>query len=263
MPDWLVALILGLIEGLTEFIPVSSTGHLLIAEHWLPRQSDFFNIVIQSGAALALVPLFWTKGMAIVTGLGEAKHRDFLIKIFASFVLTCIGGLVLKKLEYELPETPVPVAVALIVGGLLIYLVEARAKKHSTSAEITWTLVMAFAIGQLLAAVFPGLSRSGGTIMLAMLLGMARPAATEFSFMLGVPTLMAAGVLKGYDAYEVGFEGERWDMIILGTLSATVSSFFIVRWLIRYVQSHTFNGFATYRIALGLAVLGLALIWGL
>jgi undecaprenyl-diphosphatase len=263
MPDWLVALILGLIEGLTEFIPVSSTGHLLIAEHWLPRQTDFFNIVIQSGAALALVPLFWKKGTTILRGLDQQENRDFLIKMIAAFILTCIGGLILKELEFELPESPVPVAVALIVGGILIYFVEARAKKHSTKAEITWTLAVAFAVGQLLAAVFPGLSRSGGTIMLAMLLGMARPAATEFSFMLGVPTLMAAGVLKGYDAYENGFENEQWDVIAWGTLSATISSFFIVRWLIRYVQSHTFNGFATYRIALGVAVLALAWIWGI
>lgn len=255
MPDWLVASLLGLIEGLTEFIPVSSTGHLLIAEHWLPRQSDLFNIVVQSGAAVALIPLFWKRGVALLTGLDQKPNRDFVMKLLLAFFITCAGGLVLKKLDYELPETPLPVALATLIGGFVILAVERWTARRSQTSNVTWMLAVAFGVGQLIAAIFPGASRSGSTIMLAMMLGLCRPAATEFSFMLGVPTLLAAGGLHIVDALEETSGATRWDMVAWGTIAAAVSSFFIVKWLIRFVQSHTFNGFAVYRIILGGALL--------
>src|SRR5436190_10365624 len=105
MPDWLTIVILGIIEGITEFLPVSSTGHLLIAEQWLPRQSELFNIVIQSGAALALVPLFWTRFTGMVFGLREAANRDLLAKLSVAFLITCVVGMVLKKAGLELPKS--------------------------------------------------------------------------------------------------------------------------------------------------------------
>jgi undecaprenyl-diphosphatase len=123
-------------------------------------------------------------------------------------------------------------------------------------AEITWAVVVAVALGQLIAAVFPGTSRSGASILMAMAFGIARPAATEFSFLLGIPTLMAAGGFKILSALKDGELGkENWSMIALGTLVSAISAFLVVKWLIRFVQSHTFNGFAWYRIALGGALL--------
>src|SRR5882724_3206355 len=125
MPDWIVAIILGLIEGITEFIPVSSTGHLLIAEHWLPRQTDLFNIVIQCGAVLAVLPLFGGRLRQFFFQWREPATRDYLLKILVAFAITGVGGLVLEKKHFKLPEQLLPVAVALFVGGVLFVLVEA------------------------------------------------------------------------------------------------------------------------------------------
>ena len=123
LPNWLTAVFLGTLEGLTEFLPVSSTGHLLIAEHWLPRQSDLFNVVIQSGAVLAVLPLFKER-LAQLCRWREAASRRLLSLIALSFGITAVGGVLLDKLHFRLPESPVPVAWALIVGGVAFLLVE-------------------------------------------------------------------------------------------------------------------------------------------
>lgn len=259
MPDWLSVILLGLLEGLTEFIPVSSTGHLLIAEQWLPKQSEVFNVVIQCGAALALIPLFWKKLCDLLFGLKEAKNRDFLVKLSTAFFITCIGGVILKKLGLKLDATQVaPVAWATLIGGVVILGVEKWALRRQMSEEITWTIAIAFGVAQLIAAAFPGASRSGTTIMLAMMLGLARPSATQFSFLLGIPTLLAAGAYELLKAYKDAHHApENWTHISLGFIAAAIAAFVVVKWLIRYVQSHTFNGFALYRIALG----GVLLLW--
>jgi len=256
MPDWLTAIILGLIEGLTEFIPVSSTGHLLIAEHWLPKQSDLFNIIIQPAAALALIPIFWNKLTRILFGLGERANRDFALKLTAAFLITAVGGFLLEKMGMKLPEEIAPVAWATLVGGVFIFAVEAINPGRSSKSEITWTLAIVFGLAQLVAAAFPGASRSGTTIMLAMMLGLARPAATEFSFLLGIPTLFAAGGYKALKELKLhGVHGENWFNVGLGCLASLVAAFIVVKWLIRFVQSHSFNGFAVYRVLLGIALL--------
>lgn len=256
MPEWLTVIILGLIEGLTEFIPVSSTGHLLIAQKWLPRQSELFNIVIQSGAALALVPLFWKKFSGMVFGLREAENRDLLAKLSTALIITCVAGMIMKKMGLELPEDARPVAWATLIGGFVIFGVEAICKRRVLSDSLTWPIVLAFALGQLIAMSFPGASRSGATIMIALLLGLSRPVATEFSFLLGVPTLLAAG---GYEILKAFRDGEfatlNWFHVGLGFVAAAVSAFVVVKWLIRFVQSHTFNGFAIYRVVLGAVLL--------
>ena len=257
MSDWLVSIILGLIEGLTEFIPVSSTGHLLIAEHWLPKQSDLFNVVIQLGAMAALIPIFFSKGKALITGLGETENRDFLMKLALAFGITAVGGLAWKKLGHPLPKELSPVAWATFVGGFVILAVEAFRKGKPGTQSITWSLAIAFGVAQLIAVVFPGASRSGTTIMLAMALGLSRVAATEFSFMLGLPTLFAAGAKEVLDALKdsAPHQAVRWDMLALGTLAAAVSAFIVVRWLLNFVKGHNFNGFALYRIVLGAVLL--------
>ena len=254
MPDWLVSIILGLIEGLTEFIPVSSTGHLLIAENWLPKQSDLFNVFIQLGAMAALIPIFFTKFKTLLLGLGKAENRDFVMKLGLAFGITAVGGLLWKKLGHSLPKELGPVAWATFIGGFVILGVEVWRKDKPATQTITWSLAIAFGLAQLTAVVFPGASRSGSTIMLAMALGLSRVASTEFSFLLGLPTLFAAGTKELLDAVKdqgATHEVIHWDMLVIGTLTAAVSAFIVVRWLLTFVKSHNFNGFAIYRILLG------------
>lgn len=258
MPDWLSAILLGVLEGLTEFIPVSSTGHLLIASKWLGHRPDWFMVFIQVGAALALLPIFWTKLMKMVVNWRDPGSQDYLIKLFVAFAITGVGGLILDKLNFELPEEVKPVAWATLIGAPVIWGIEAWRKGDKGVTSLTWAVVVACGLAQLLAAVFPGTSRSGATIMVALALGLARPAAAEFSFVLGMITLTVAGGYKLLDAWKDGeLHGAGALDLTLGFVAAAVSAFIVVKWLLRFVQSHTFNGFAIYRAVLG-AVL---LIW--
>lgn len=253
MPEWIAVVLLGIIEGITEFIPISSTGHLLIAQRWLPRQSDLFNIVIQSGAVLAVLPLFPQRLNQFITRWRERDTQIYLLKIAAAFVITGVGGLILESMDYMLEEEVLPVALALLVGGIAFLLIEAFLKKRPLHESITWTVVIAVGLGQLVAAIFPGASRSGTTIVVALLLGLNRPAATEFSFLVGIPTMLAAGGLKIFKELRAGEQQEDWAMLALGFVVASVVSFIAVKWLLRYVQTHTFELFGWYRI--GVAVL--------
>jgi len=260
VPDWIAVILLGIIEGITEFLPVSSTGHLLLAEHWhwIPRQSDLFNIVIQSGAVLAVLPLFPERLRQFLFLWRERTTQAYALKILVAFALTGAGGLVLDKLNFKLPETLGPVAWALLVGGVAFLAVEFCLRGRPLRDEITWPVALAVGAGQLLAAVFPGTSRSGATILLCLLLGLSRPAATEFSFLVGIPTMLAAGVLKVFQALhhpDPGALPEQWSLVALGFVVAAVVSFAAVKWLLRYVQTHTFTLFGWYRIALGALIL--------
>ena len=258
MPDWIAIVILGVIEGITEFIPVSSTGHLLLAEHLLgANKSDLFNIVIQCGAVIAVLPLFPQRLYKFVFEWRQKETQDYLLKIFTAFVITGAVGFVLDKKGFKLQENPAPIAWALLVGGVAFIAIEWWLRGRKMSSEITWTVVLAVAAGQLIAAVFPGSSRSGSTIMLSLLLGLSRPAATEFSFLVGIPTMLAAGGLKIFKAWHHPVSGaphENWGLVVLATVIAAVVSFVAVKWLLRYVQTHTFNVFGWYRIVLGLAI---------
>jgi undecaprenyl-diphosphatase len=252
MPEWLVVVILGLIEGITEFLPVSSTGHMLLAEHWLPhRQSETFLAVIQSGAVLAVITVFAGRVKAMFTRWNEPANRDFIFKLAVAFFITAVGGIVLKKLGFRLEEKPGPVAWATLIGGILILLIEAFLKNKPLKDEVSWTVAIAIGAAQLIAVVFPGSSRSGTTILMALALGVNRPRAAEFSFLLGIPTLLAAGALK----IVTEKEPVNWPMLALGCIVAAVTAFAVVKWLLKYVQTHTFNVFGWYRIALGAAIL--------
>jgi len=261
MPEWIAVVLLGIIEGITEFIPVSSTGHLLIAEQWLPHQTDLFNVVIQCGAVIAVLPLFPERLRQFALNWRERATQDYLLKILVAFGITGAVGLVLEKLDFQLPDKPLPIAAALIVGGGLFLIIERWLKGKSLKNEITWSVVLAVGCGQLLAMIFPGTSRSGATIILALLLGLNRPLATEFSFLVGIPTMLSAGGLKIFKAlhHSSGAPTENWSMVALGTIVAAAVSFIAVRWLLRYVQTHTFYLFGWYRIAAGIAVLLLAM----
>lgn len=261
MSEWLAVILLGIIEGITEFLPVSSTGHLLLAEKWLPRQSELFNIVIQSGAVLAVIPLFRNRFHQFLFQWREQATRDYAYKILAAFFITGIGGLILKKAGLELPETVWPIAIALVVGGIAFLVIERRLRGQTLRDEVTWAMAMAVGGAQLLAAAFPGTSRSGACILLLLLLGLSRPLAAEFAFLVGIPTMLAAGgyeILKALSHPLPGAEPENWPMVALGFVASAIVSFIAVKWLLRYIQTHTFEAFGWYRIALGLVVLLLA-----
>jgi undecaprenyl-diphosphatase len=260
MHDWLVIVILGIIEGITEFLPISSTAHLLIAEHWLPRQSDLFNIVIQSGAVIAVLPVFPERLRQFVFRWRERATQDYALKLLLAFVITGIGGLLLEKGGFKLPETLGPIAWAMLLGGIAFLLVEHWLRGRSTHASVSWSVAALVGIGQLIAAVFPGTSRSGTTILLMLLFGLSRPAATEFSFLVGVPTMLAAGGLEIVHALRhapAGEAPEHWGMVAVGFIVSAVVSFIAVKWLLRYIQTHTFVVFGWYRIILAAIIFAL------
>lgn len=258
MPTWLAVILLGVIEGITEFLPISSTGHLLIAQHWLGlQQSDLFNIVIQSGAVLAVLPLFPERLRQFAWEWKERRTQDYAGKILLAFVITGIGGVLLDKLGFELPEEIGPVAWAVLLGGIGFVVLERWLKGRPTQAEVTWTIAVAVGVAQLVAAAFPGTSRSGATILIALALGLNRVAATEFTFLLGIPTMLAAGGLKIFKALQAGAPPEDWGMVGLGFVTSAVVSFIAVKWLLNYIRTHTFEIFGWYRV--GLAALIFAL----
>ncbi len=267
MPDWIAVILLGVVEGITEFLPISSTGHLLITERWLHiRQSDLFNIVIQSGAVLAVIPLFHQRFHQFLFRWREKTTQTYAAKLALAVALTGGPGYLLEKQGFKLPEELAPVAWVVLIGGIGFVLIEAWLRGKTLKHEVTWTMAIAVGLGQVVAAVFPGASRSGTTILLCLLLGLARPAATEFSFIVGIPTMLAAGGLKIFKALHhppPGTPPEHWGMVLLGFLVSAVVSFIAVKWLLRYVQTHTFTAFGWYRIGLAaLIAIGLLAGWG-
>lgn len=260
MNDLLAALLLGIIEGITEFLPISSTGHLLIAEHWLGPRSDLFNISIQAGAILAVVLIYRQRLRQLLTG-GEPEQRDYLIKLGLAFSVTAVLGLVVKKLGFELPETIAPIAWALVLGGIWMLLAErwaaARAATLGERAQIGWTVAILVGIAQVAAGIFPGTSRSAATIFVALLAGTtSRSAATEFAFLVGIPTMFAATGYELVDALGKGQVGhEDWSALAVAFLASAVTAFVAVKWLLSYIQTHRFTAFSVYRIVLGVALL--------
>jgi undecaprenyl-diphosphatase len=274
MPDWLQVILLGLIEGITEFLPISSTGHLLLAEQWLPETifkddgaRERFMVFIQSGAVLAVIAVFKERVRELITQWSQPEVRDYLIKMTAAFLITAAGGLALKAAGWELPNNSVPIAWALLIGGVLFIVIEQRNAKTKTEekengslATISWTIAVAFGLAQLVAMVFPGASRSGTTILIGLLLGMMRRDAVEFAFLLGVPTLLSAGgyqLLSAMREAPGAIQAEA-SMLALGTVISAVTAFAAVKWLMGFLQSNTFVAFGWYRIALGAIILVMA-----
>jgi undecaprenyl-diphosphatase len=258
MPEWVAVILLGIIEGVTEFLPISSTGHLLLAENsrLLPPQTELFNVVIQGGAVLAVFLAFSGRVRALVSSLGDPDTRDYVLKLIVAFVLTGIGGLAAKKAGFALPKDVGPIAWATLGGGVAILAIEWTRGARALGTKITWPMAITVGLAQILAAVLPGTSRAGATILFAVALGLNRPAATAFSFLVGIPTLFAA---SGYEIYRELTHPEAaaagWGMVALGTAVSTLVAFVVVRWILRWVQTHTFVAFGWYRIALGLFML--------
>ncbi len=262
MPTWLVVVLLGIIEGITEFLPISSTGHLLIAERWLGvHRSDLFNVLIQSGAVIAVLPLFPERLKQFIYHWRTRETQEYLAKIALAFVITGVGGVIMEKMNFKLPDELPPIAWALLVGGIGFIAVEWWLRDRKGTDNITWGIAVMVGVAQLVAAGFPGTSRSGSTILIALLLGLSRVAATEFTFLVGIPTMLAAGGLKTAKAIfgAGGGPQEDWGMVALGFIVSAVVSFAAVKWLLRYIQTHTFIIFGWYRI--GLAVLIAILLW--
>jgi undecaprenyl-diphosphatase len=265
VPDWLAVVLLGVIEGVTEFLPVSSTGHLLIAQRWLDPRGDLFNSVVQCGAVLAVVLAFWGRLRELASGWRDPVIRDYLVKLAVAFGITAAGGLTLKALGFKQQDEDAAhsaqlatmVAWVTLVGGFVIIGIEVWQRNRPVRNVITWPVAIVAGLAQLLAVLLPGTSRSAATILSALVLGVKRPVATEFSFLLGVPTLLSAGGLQLVSALKEG-ESIDWAALLLGSVAATVTAFIAVKWLIRYVQTHTFTIFGWYRIVLGAAIL----LWG-
>ena len=255
MGDTVNTILLGIIEGITEFLPVSSTGHLLIAEQWLGARSELFNVSIQAGAILAIVLIYWRRLLQLLTRRDDPANRDYLAKLVVAFLITAVGGFIATRLHWKLPETVLPVALALFIGGVLILLIERLIAHRPLSARVTWNVALWVGACQILAAVFPGTSRSAATIFAAMLAGLTlRPAATEFAFLVGIPTMFAA---TAYELLKVRHQvvSEDWQAVAIGFVVSAVVAFVAVKWLLRYVQSHRFTVFAWYRIVVGAALL--------
>lgn len=260
MENFFQVVLLGIIEGITEFLPISSTGHLLIAQQWLGRRSDLFTIAIQAGAILAVVVIYWERLWDMTIHFREPQQRDYLCKLMVAFMITVVGGLVAKQMGLELPETVAPVAWALILGALAIFAVEAYASRQPERSELTWNVAFWVGMSQILAAVFPGTSRSAATIFAAMLAGMtSRPAAAEFAFLVGIPTMFAATAYETYALYAAGeMASENWGDLGVGFVVSALVAFVAVKWLLRYIQSHRFTPFAWYRIGVGVLLIALA-----
>ncbi len=263
MTDWLAALILGLVEGLTEFIPVSSTGHLLLLGRFIGFESTgkTFEVVIQLGAILAIVSVYFRRLWTLATRWPvDAQARRFLIGLLVAFLPAVAVGLVMYDIIKEVFfETPLVICVALIVGGVLLLWLD-RMKKVPTYLDVnTYPMRVYFLIGvfQCL-AMLPGVSRSGATIAGGLLLGTDKRSAAEFTFFLALPTMGAA---VGFDLFRNRnvLDFSDLGLIAIGFVTAFVSALVVVRFLLDFVSRHGFAPFAWWRIAVG--TVGLALLW--
>jgi len=248
--------LLGLIEGITEFLPISSTGHLLVAEHWLGARSDTFNVVIQAGAILAVTLIYRQRLWQLATGLRDAQNRDYAAKLAVAFLITAVLGFIVTKLGFKLPERITPVAWAFVIGGVWMIAAEYFAAKRPDDAKVSWLAAILVGLAQIVAAIFPGTSRSAATIFIAMLAGTSnRPAATEFAFLVGIPTMFAASGYELLKAVKAGDVHEDWTALAIAFVVSTITAFVAVKWLLGYIRSHHFTSFALYRIVLGALLL--------
>jgi undecaprenyl-diphosphatase len=258
----LKALVMGIVEGLTEFLPVSSTGHLILAGDLLgfnDERGKLFEIVIQTGAILAVCWEYRAKIGSVVAGLGSDRAAQrFAINLAIAFLPLAILGLAFGKAIKAHLFQPIPVALAFILGGVFILWAERR--QHVVRVEsvddLTWRDALKLGFAQAFALI-PGTSRSGATIIGGLFFGLSRRAATEFSFFLAIPTLIVAGLYQLWKERAL-LNADDVGMWVVGFIAAFVSAFLCVRWLLRYISTHDFSLFAWYRIAFGVVVIGTA-----
>ena len=260
------AAIMGIVEGLTEFLPISSTGHLILAGSLLGFDDDkakVFDIAIQTGAIFAVILVYWQKIRATLVALPTDKQaQQFTLNVFVAFVPAVVLGLLFGKAIKANLFTPVVVASTFIIGGFIILWAEKRQKDNPAVARINEVEAMsvmdAIKVGLVQClAMIPGTSRSGATIIGGMLLGLSRKAATDFSFFLAMPTLIGAGAYSLYKERALLSIADV-PLFAVGLVFAFASAWLCIRWLLRYIATHSFVPFAWYRIAFGVVVLATA-----
>ncbi len=276
MLEVIKAIIYGIVEGTTEWLPISSTGHLILVESLIPFQGTsenffgMFDVVIQLGAILAVVLLFWKQIWPFAlspkeregkTGIASFIKMDIMtlwFKILVSCVPAAVIGILFDDVFEELFYNPVCIAIALIVFGIAFIVIETwnkgRSSKINSLTELTYQTALLIGVFQLIAAVFPGTSRSGATIVGALLIGVSRTVAAEYTFFLAIPVMFGASLLK---VLKFGFDFTALELMLLliGTAVAFVVSIFILRFLMGYIKKHDFKVFGWYRIVLGIVVL--------
>ena len=260
------AAIMGIVEGLTEFLPISSTGHLILVGSLLGFDDDkakVFDIAIQTGAIFAVILVYWQKIRDTLIALPtDRQAQRFALNVFIAFVPAVVLGLLFGKAIKANLFTPVVVASTFIIGGFIILWAEKRQQNNPATARIQSVDAMgpmdALKVGLVQClAMIPGTSRSGATIIGGMLMGLSRQAATDFSFYLAIPTLIGAGVYSLYRERALLALSDA-PMFAVGLLFSFISAWLCIRWLLRYIASHSFVVFAWYRIAFGLIVLATA-----
>lgn len=259
MIDLLKSATLGIIEGLTEFIPVSSTAHLLISSHLMnfsSIQNNLFEIVIQLGAILAVCLFYRKKLLEILLNFKKESEQRFVLNIFLAFMPAVIIGLAFHELIKKVLFSNLVIALTLIIGGIVMIIVEKRPVKKQeidNLEKITPRKAVFIGLFQCLAMI-PGMSRSGSTIIGGLLLGLNRKTATEFSFFLAIPTIGAATL---YDLFKNLSELNlhNIELISVGLLTSFLSALFVIKWLINFVSKHDFVPFAIYRIVIGILIL--------
>ncbi|HPN14682.1 MAG TPA: undecaprenyl-diphosphate phosphatase [bacterium] len=259
MMDLISAVVLGVVEGATEFLPISSTGHLILFNQWFAFGEDFtklFNIVIQSGAILAVIIIFWKDLWPSTWSLKELESKWG--RIIAAFIPTAVIGLLLGDYTEKYLFTPSVVAAALIFYGLVFIFLEKSKKMEYAHSQIVYSHALIIGAAQALALV-PGTSRSGATIVAMLLLGYTRAAAARFSFLLAIPTLLAASAYSLYK-YESSIQSQELGLLAIGFIVSFIVAFAVSKWFLAYVSQKSFLPFAWYRIILGLLVLALVIL---
>jgi undecaprenyl-diphosphatase len=259
------AAIMGVVEGLTEFLPVSSTGHLILAGSLLGFDDDkakVFDIAIQTGAILAVIIVYWQKIRGTLAALPTQRQAQrFALNVLIAFLPAVVLGLLFGKAITAHLFTPAVVASTFILGGFIILWAERRQQAQvrvrvQDVDQMTWQDALKVGLVQCLAMI-PGTSRSGATIIGGMLLGLSRRAATDFSFYLAIPTLIGAGAYSLYKERALLSMADA-PLFLVGLVFSFISAWVCVRWLLRYISSHSFTPFAWYRIAFGIVVLATA-----
>lgn len=267
MLEIIKAIFFGIVEGITEWLPISSTGHMILLNELVKLDVskefyDMFQVVIQLGAIMAVVILFWKQIWPVKKENDKLKLDNNILSLWGKILVACVPAAIVGVLFDELFEklfyNYVCVAIALIVFGIAFIVIENKNKGKSSKinslAELSYNTVLLIGIFQLIAAIFPGTSRSGATIVGALLLGVSRTVAAEFTFFLAIPVMFGASLLK-LVKFSFAFTGMELAILLVGMIVAFITSMFIIKFLMGYIKRHDFKVFGWYRIVLGVIVL--------
>lgn len=262
------SIILGIVEGITEWLPISSTGHMILVDEFLKLNvsdsfKDLFFVVIQLGAVMAVVIIYWNKLNPLKKINNKLSVEKETVSMWLKIVVACLPaaiiGIPFDDVFTELFYNPVVIAIMLILFGVLFIIVENMQLKTKVSNlnEITYQTAMIIGLFQLIAAVFPGTSRSGATIVGALLIGVSRFVATEFTFFMSIPVMFGASLLKVLKAVLAGltFTGQEYTLLAIGCIVSFAVSIVVIRFLLSYIKKNDFKAFGWYRIVLGILVL--------